>query len=295
MVVVYDATLPPGLNNTRRTNATYQNTDACGIKTTHTSSTITGEDAGGVVQEFWCSWWSKERAGWVTDGCHVTNVVLGTSSSTPASNETNRTNTTTVSCKCSIVLPADTKDTSFEGDFSLITSYAFSRVASTFERDTPFEVSSAVLLLCCVPTAVFFLLLLAYRFIPHRIFSYQRGGNMSRAARKAWCVVCACVVVVVKVVVVVVVVVVVGVVVVLLVSFGYQICRTRPFCYCQPPSYVYKCIPYLPSPVIILGTPLGQVPAKVSAKKERKEDDQRIHCSRDRAYTPVPSLHLRAF
>ena len=91
----------------------------------------------------------------------------------------NATTGATVTCKCSVVLPADTKDDSFSADVSLVAIYAFSRVSKTFERDTLVEVSPRVMLLCGVPTFLFLVLLVAYRFIPHRVFSYQRGGHLS--------------------------------------------------------------------------------------------------------------------
>ena len=198
--VVFNATLPAALGNASLGNTTYQRTDACGINTTHTATTVSGKGIGGKNQEFqqfWCSWWSDDREDWVTDGCSAVNINRGGITSLNASNASSTsTATSTVTCKCAVVLPAGTKDTTFSGDFSLITNYAFHRVSSTFEKDTPFETSPTVLLLCCIPSAIFLLLLAAFRFIPHRIFSYQRGGHLGLGGRKEWCVgrvVCECV------------------------------------------------------------------------------------------------------
>jgi len=60
-------------------------------------------------------------------------------------------------------------------DFGII-SYSFSRIAATIEEDRPFALSSHIALLCFIPTLVFVMLLLAYRYIRHPVFSYQRDG-----------------------------------------------------------------------------------------------------------------------
>jgi len=62
-------------------------------------------------------------------------------------------------------------------DFGII-SYSFSRIAATIHQDTPFVLSPNVALLILLPTFVFVVLLLAYRYIQHPIFTYQRGGIM---------------------------------------------------------------------------------------------------------------------
>ena len=182
VTVVFNKTLPPGVTNATVGNTSYDRIDACGGKTTETVKTVSGQGSGGKSQTFWCTRWSLEREEWITDGCSATGLF-----STARANASNESATTVV-CKCSVVLPVGTKDESFSGDFSLVTDYAFSRIASTFERETPFETSLAVLLLCGVPTALYILLLVAYRFIPHRAFSYQRGGHLSPEERKEWCV-----------------------------------------------------------------------------------------------------------
>ena len=192
MTVVFNKTLPPGVSNVTVGNTSYYRTDACGKNATVIVKTLSGRGSGGREETFWCSRWSLEREEWITDGCSATGL-----SSTARANASNESSTTVV-CKCSVVLPVGTKDTSFSGDFSLVTDYAFSRVASTFERETRFDTSLAVLFLCCVPTALYVVLLAAYRFIPHRTCSYQRGGHLSPEGVKQWCVsaifYCSCVI-----------------------------------------------------------------------------------------------------
>jgi len=60
-------------------------------------------------------------------------------------------------------------------DFGII-SYSFSRIAATIRQDTPFAISPNVALLCFFPMLVFVVLLFAYRYIQHPVFSYQRDG-----------------------------------------------------------------------------------------------------------------------
>ena len=184
MDVESNVTVPPTLRNVSvSTNTTYESTDACGITKNRTTNTITGKGPNGTDRHLWCSRWSEQRDTWVTEGCTVTQ--LSENSSSMASNATTGA---TVTCKCSVVLPADTKDDSFSADVSLVAIYAFSRVSNTFERDTPVDVSPRVVLLCGVPTFLFLVLLVAYRFIPHRVFSYQRGGHLSDEEKTEWCV-----------------------------------------------------------------------------------------------------------
>ena len=181
IVVVSNPTLPPTLApNATLGNTTYTHTDACGKNTTKTTKTIS--EPGKSGQQFWCSWWSPKRDDWVTDGCSAVGIVGATN-----------TSNATVICKCTVVLPADDAEASFSGDFNLVTNYAFARVSSTFMQDTPFEASPQVLLLCCLPSALYLVLLAAFRFMPHRVFSYQRGSHLSPEERDDWCVVCICV------------------------------------------------------------------------------------------------------
>ena len=181
VVVVFKPVLPPTLApNATLGNTTYTHTDACGKNTTKTAKTIS--EPGKSGQQFWCSWWSPKRDDWVTDGCSAVGIVGATN-----------TSNATVICKCTVVLPADDAEASFSGDFNLVTNYAFARVSSTFMQDTPFEASPQVLLLCCIPSALYLVLLAAFRFMPHRVFSYQRGSHLSPEERDDWCVVCICV------------------------------------------------------------------------------------------------------
>jgi hypothetical protein len=181
IVVVSKPTLPPTLTpNATLGNTTYTHTDACGKNTTKIAKTIGEPGEGG--QQFWCSWWSPKRNAWVRDGCSAVGIVGATNASNASA-----------TCKCTVVLPADDAEASFSGDFNLVTNYAFARVSSTFMQDTPFEASPQVLLLCCLPSALYLVLLAAFRFMPHRFFSYQRGSHLSPKERDDWCVVCKCV------------------------------------------------------------------------------------------------------
>ena len=82
--------------------------------------------------------------------------------------------TTMVTCNCAVVVPP-TEELSFAGDFGII-AYSFSRIAATIEQNTPFALSPNVAFLCVIPTLIFVVLLLAYRYIQHPVFTYQRDG-----------------------------------------------------------------------------------------------------------------------
>ena len=131
--VVFNVTLPQKGNITAG-NTTYQSQDACGLNTTHNTTTLmeplgTSNTVSGVSESLWCSWWSSLRREWVREGCSVDRIHKSddaagvgrpADSRRPSNEMMNDTNmsatatTMTVTCKCSIFIQPD-QNLSFAG------------------------------------------------------------------------------------------------------------------------------------------------------------------------------------
>ena len=155
-----NVTLPPNTINPVYRKMTYTSTDACLKKTTHSTGILVATNiTSGDNVELFCS--RREGKRQITEGCRIKPFVSSDGGGGRYSENatSNATSNPTITCVCSVVFPADTKNTSFSADFFLVANFAFSPLDKTFGSDMSVEPSPKVMLLCGVPSAMFLILL----------------------------------------------------------------------------------------------------------------------------------------